>query len=915
MDNQRMLAGQRIVSDTEPELGLGIVLKTDAARVEVFFPAAGEQRQYAAKNAPLRRVRFKEGDRLKLHSGESFVVDSVEDRAGLLVYHTGGKEIPEAHLSDTISFSSPEERLLAGQIDDLYAFDLRAEALARRAAILKNPVRGFLGGRVDLLAHQMFIANEVARRPQPRVLLADEVGLGKTIEAGLILHRLHLTGRAGRVLVLLPEPLIHQWFVEMWRRFNLLFSIFDAERCVAVEALNPSVNPFLENQLIIASVSFLASDPVRRAQVEAAGWDLLVVDEAHHLRWNTTDPSAEYLLVEALAAKIPALLLLTATPQQLGPESHFARLRLLDPVRYCDLQRFREEADHYEFVASAVDRLLAGEALNTKDVAFFGARSERIRLWCNALSAGDESVRQPLLLALLDAFGTGRVMFRNARAALSGFPERKALLEKLKPAKDGRGFTAKLKWLVSFLKANPEAKVLLICQTRRLAEQIHSELQTGIAIPAGLFHEGLTLIQRDRNAAFFAEPEGARLLICSEIGSEGRNFQFAHDLVLFDLPADPELLEQRIGRLDRIGQTSTIQIHVPYVAGTEEEVLARWYHEGLGAFEATPHGAAGIAAMQRYDLEELREEFTAQSLKAFLKKTAALRAQVTVQLKHGYDRLLERSSCRKPEAELVLNAIRATDSNVEFDAFFLRLLDFLGVGAERQHDAHRNYLLQPGFLQKEPLPGLPVDGLSTTFERGWALGREDVSFLSTDHPIVLGALEMFLGGEAGNSTFGVCKGGGQESLLLEVYFLVECVAQTHLHADRFFPATPVRVLVNHELTDLTEELKAGALVLVAGESKRLLEKSAVRRKLFPAMLARAQELGQERMKVLLETATHEMNAHLEAEIARLQELAELNDHVRPEEIALLEQQKEALALAFANARPRVDALRLILRTP
>jgi len=89
----------------------------------------------------------------------------------------------------------------------------------------------------------------------------------------------------------------------------------------------------------------------------------------------------------------------------------------------------------------------------------------------------------------------------------------------------------------------------------------------------------------------------------------------------------------------------------------------------------------------------------------------------------------------------------------------------------------------------------------------------------------------------------------------------------------------------------------------------------VRRKLFPAMLARAQELGQERMKVLLETATHEMNAHLEAEIARLQELAELNDHVRPEEIALLEQQKEALALAFANARPRVDALRLILRTP
>ncbi|NBV33667.1 MAG: RNA polymerase-binding ATPase, partial [Proteobacteria bacterium] len=628
MDNQRMLAGQRIVSDTEPELGLGIVLKTDASRMEVFFPATGEQRQYALKNAPLRRVRFKDGDRLKLHSGESFVVDAVEEREGLLFYRAGDKEIPEAHLSDTISFSSPEERLLAGQVDDLYAFDLRAESLGRRAAILQNPVRGFLGGRVDLLAHQMFIANEVATRPQPRVLLADEVGLGKT------------------------------------------------------EATQPGVNPFLENQLVITSVAFLAGDPVRGAQAAEAGWDLLVVDEAHHLRWSATDPSVEYSLVETLASKIQSLLLLTATPQQLGPESHFARLRLLDPARYSDLERFTAEAAHYEVVAATVDRLLSGELPTPKHTQFFGAHSKRIQEWCKALQSGDESVRQPLLVALLDAFGTGRVMFRNTRAALSGFPERKALLEKIKPGKDGSAFGAKIKWLVSFLKEKPEAKVLLICKTRRLAERIHTELQAEIAVPAGLFHEGLTLIQRDRNAAFFAEPEGARLLICSEIGSEGRNFQFAHDLVLFDLPADPELLEQRIGRLDRIGQTATIQIHVPYLTGTEEEVLARWYHEGLGAFEATPHGAAAIAAMQRSDLDALCEEFEPPQLKTFLKQTTTLRAKVAVQLKHGYDRLLERSSCRMPEANQVLEAIRTADTDASFESFFLRLLDFLGIGAE-----------------------------------------------------------------------------------------------------------------------------------------------------------------------------------------------------------------------------------------
>src|SRR5690606_41133390 len=77
-----------------------------------------------------------------------------------------------------------------------------------------------------------------------------------------------------------------------------------------------------------------------------------------------------------------------------------------------------------------------------------------------------------------------------------------------------------------------------------------------------LFHEGLPLVQRDRQAAWFAEPDGAQVLLCSEIGSEGRNFQFAHHLVLFDLPLNPGLVEQRIGRLDRIGQTDTIRIHV-----------------------------------------------------------------------------------------------------------------------------------------------------------------------------------------------------------------------------------------------------------------------------------------------------------------------------------------------------------------
>src|SRR3954469_9898809 len=105
MQSAPAIPGQRWVSDSEPELGLGIILRAEFGRVEVFFPAATEQRQYALKSAPLRRVQFKEGDRIKLHSGESVVVGSIEDRKGMLVYRAGEREVAEAELCDTISFN------------------------------------------------------------------------------------------------------------------------------------------------------------------------------------------------------------------------------------------------------------------------------------------------------------------------------------------------------------------------------------------------------------------------------------------------------------------------------------------------------------------------------------------------------------------------------------------------------------------------------------------------------------------------------------------------------------------------------------------------------------------------------------------------------------------------------------------
>lgn len=900
------------MSDTEPELGLGIILKAEFGRVEVLFPAAAETRQYALQSAPLRRVKFAEGDKIKTHAGEDFIVTAVEARAGLLVYTASAREIPEAELSDSISFSKPEDRLLAGQVDELASFDLRADALQRRSRNRQSPARGFVGGRVDLLSHQMHIASEVAGRLAPRVLLADEVGLGKTIEAGLILHRLHLTGRASRILILVPEPLIHQWFVEMLRRFNLLFSLFDEERCESIEQNDPEANPFLDSQLVICSTTYLAGNEKRARQTVAAGWDLLVVDEAHHLEWSPAGASPQYAVVDALARKTPGVLLLTATPQQLGPEGHFARLRLLDPDRYSDLETFLEEAQHYEAVAKTIDRVLSGKALTKTDQQVFAKRSERIRRLAAELKDGGDRERDALVAALLDEFGTGRVMFRNTRAALRGFPERKAALAPL-ATDDADEVGAKIDWLVGLLKKLPDQKILLICRTRELVEEIARRIQDEVNIRLAVFHEELTLLQRDRNAAFFAEEEGARILICSEIGSEGRNFQFAHHLVLFDLPENPELLEQRIGRLDRIGQTDTIRIHVPFVKGSESEVLARWYHEGLNALEKNLHGAGEILHALGSELQEVRDEYDGAKLKELIARARELSATVAKKLERGHDRLLELNSNKPERAAELIRQIELLDRDLRFEEFVIRLMDHFGVHVEEL--GSRSYYFRPGHLRTDAFPTLKEEGISVTFDRPRALSREDLGFMSADHPMVRGAWDLLLGSENGNSAFGVWKTAGPEAILLEIYAVVECVAPAALHVDRFLPAVPVRVVVDHALVDHTEDEAITNARLEKGDIFRLLDRGAVKKKLLPAMIAKSQAIAGERMKQIVASATVAMSTQLKQEAERLEALRAINDHVRPEEIAAIREHENALRAAIASAHLRLDALRLIFRVP
>jgi ATP-dependent helicase HepA len=195
------------------------------------------------------------------------------------------------------------------------------------------------------------------------------------------------------------------------------------------------------------------------------------------------------------------------------------------------------------------------------------------------------------------------------------------------------------------------------------------------------------------------------------------------------------------------------------------------------------------------------------------------------------------------------------------------------------------------------------------------LGRDDLGFLTWDHPVVRSALDLLLGSEAGNSAYGVWKHPAGEAIFLEIHTVVECIAPAALHVDRFLPATPIRVMVDHGQNDLTEDQTLADAKLEKADIFRLLDRGAVKKKLFPAMLKKAQELAAEKMTRIVEGATGAMEMQLQHEIERLEELQQLNDHIRPEEIDAVRKQKEELRAALATAQPRLDALKLIFRMP
>lgn len=930
------------MSNSEPELGLGIIESVDRHQIRCHFPGADEHRIYSQSSAPLKRVEFKLGDQICSQSGVKLTVESTTERKGIIHYSGQDLSLSESELSVCVSLHQPEDRLFNGQVDSSHCFRLRHQSMRMQAERLQSELTGFIGGRVDLIPHQLYIAKIVTARQLPRVLLADEVGLGKTIEACLILHRLHLTGRADRILIIVPDALVHQWFVELMRRFNLIFRLFSPDNCV------PEQNPFLEQPLFICSLKELTMAPNLTTQAIAADWDLIVVDEAHHLDWSPEQASPEYTLVETLAAKCQGLLLLTATPAQLGLEGHFARLRLLDPARYASLSEFKAEQSLYGTVADLARQLSSKKPLSKE-------QSQTLRTLYSELHDQEFSQRmqkpQQLLIDLVDRNGTGRVIFRNTREALSGFPRRQANPVALMPrAKlSNQELKARMQleyqadvsdpesavtfdfndgprvhWLLSLLeRLDPTQKVLLICSRIEKVLALKEALLALANIKLALFHESLSLIQRDRNAAWFSEPDGAQILLCSEIGSEGRNFQFAHHLVLFDLPMNPELLEQRIGRLDRIGQTATIQIHIPYIENSWTHLMLRWHHEALQSIEKPLKGGRRYLVEYQDRLLELGQntylgtEQDKAAIQRLLKETETQRAELETSLQQGQASLLSYNSMNAPIAEGLIQSIQTLDDSTELEQHLHQLFDHFGVTVEEL--GARTYFLTGQHMFADTIPGLKPEGTWVTFDRQMALKREEITFLTWDHPLVRGTVELMLSTQQGNAAMTTWKqpASAPALIVLEVLYQVECVAPKALHIERFLAPRPIRIVVDQDGHDLSRQLPHATINAQTDDDLALglqAELSALK-PIVKEMMAHAYPLGLKIKHQLVAAAVRCANSELNAEYERLKALQSAHNSVPLAELEMAKQAATQVQDYLQGAQFRLDAIRLIIAPP
>ncbi len=881
--------GQRWVVDSEPDLGLGIVVGTEDRAVDIYFDSGACERRYAIEQAPLTRIVFDEGDTLTLTDDTEHLITKVLEQDGLVIYQVSDDSlIPETKLSSKIQLNQPFMRLMTGQIDKPNWFYFRRELDAAIANTWQSRLNGLLGARATLIPHQLYIAWSACEREKVRVLLADEVGLGKTIEAGMILMRLLKSERVHRVLIAVPDALQVQWLVELVRKFDLTPELYAGEE-----------HNFDSGQIHIIPHSALATEADRLNESE---FDITVVDEAHHISPDTE----EFVSLQSLSDQSPHLVLLTATPEQLGIENHFARLQLLDKDKFTNLEEFKALEANYAKLNRRMNDLPKGleQLIKDYDLDYEPTDEETTE----GSSEGTDTDFESIKAQLLDRHGIGRVVFRNVRKAISGFPKRIAHPVLLNDDE----WSTKFEWLSQFAKELPKSKKLLvICHSIDHVFECEQYLWKKHGMDSAVFHEEQTLIERDKSAAYFADEEfGSQILICSEIGSEGRNFQFSHHLVCLDIPEHPDLLEQRIGRLDRIGQKNDVNIHLLIAEGSHSQDQFTWFHETLECVE-TLNPAAGATH------EEFWPLYLASGDKETIKEQA-LKVQQTLRsdIEKGRDALLEMNSCRQPFADQLAEKINEFEQNSPFDLVELasELLNF-----HFEETVSGAYSLIPSDKMLIPaLPGIPPDGCEITFSREIANSREDFKFISWDSPFIQGLWELLHHSEIGSASVAMFKTKQLPAghCLLEACFDLSVQSLHSAAARPFLNSVSIRSLtLDISDKDLSQALKESSLQSNISSVKKHLARQIIkaRKDDIPKWFKKNELFAENQKNILITSAKKSAEKFYNEEISRLEKLAKVAEDIDEKEIASLKEKKDGVINALNDSTQlQLSAIRLIV---
>ena len=786
--------GDRVSHRYNQDLGPGLVVAVEGRRTTVLFPENGETLHFAASSDALAKLVLRPGGRAR-HGATGDVVE-IEKVVGGMARLPDGRELPVNDLWPVPAERSLVDRLSRGEVDSFEDFRNRLDGLRLVRLREEGGLGSFLGGRIRLFPHQLYAAEQATRALEDvdgtgtgkggavRWLLADEVGLGKTVEACLVMNRLLHRQLVDRTLVVAPDTLTVQWLGELWRKHHQVFVLLDEDRLKDVARdYGKEFNPFEVHSRAIVSHELLASNRRLAEQAVEAGIDLLVVDEAHRLRRRSGHPgNALYRAVRPLADLGHHVLLLSATPLEDDARGFFRLLQLLRPDEFPEDGR-EGGADFDAMLAQRLDSLTplppCTSATRREDVGGLPPRYptaieidaeggdeggwealDRLFRRLRGEHAKTPAERERKIDLLRRAHSSPVALPTQLRAEPS-YAEMVREAEESDPRVDWMAEQA-LDW-----RRNGD-KVLVFVSHRETLEHLKDALSTRGKVRVGIFHEDLSAERRDMEVAQFRLKEGPGILISTEAGGEGRNFEFCDRLVLFDLPWSPEVVEQRIGRLDRIGRkmaTEIVYFKPPKGFG---RTVADLYEE-IGLFREA------LGSLQR-ELTNVGEEL----------ERLLLDGPKTPGAEPLDDVLREATQAKEAVRESAYHEMHRDPYSKKFAS------DILARVPDDLDDLHRNVVLRAaarfGFETEsqsgqdvwlieystqalvEHIPGVtPGRKFLGTFDREEAVANEGLDYFASGHPLVEGILAELEDGRRGRVAMIRARGDEEVFGILALY--------------------------------------------------------------------------------------------------------------------------------------------------